>query len=160
MKLYIKQKVFSIGDKYDVYDEFGNLYYKVKSEVFTIGDKIHLYNLNEQELYFIRRRLTFFCARYEIYRGSQLCAHIQQEFRFFRSKLNIVSDYGNYTIEGDLWARNFTIYRDGFPVGVVGKKFLSWSDTYEMNIADNEDCAFFAALVIAIDNCLHNENRN
>lgn len=160
MRLYIKQKVFSIGDKYDVYDEYGNVYFNVKSEIFTIAAKIHLYNLHNQELYYIKKRLTFLCARYEIYRGPQLCAEIQQEFRFFKAKLNITSDYGNYTIEGDLWARNFTIYRDGFPVGVVGKKFLSWSDTYEMNIADNEDPAFFSAMVIAIDNCLHNENRS
>ncbi len=158
MKLYIKQKVFSIGDKYDVYDEYGNVYFNVKSEIFTIGDKLHLYDLQNQELFYIRRRITFLCARYEIYRGSQLCAEIQQEFRFFKAKLDISSTYGNYSIEGDLWARSFTIYRDGFPVGGVEKKFLSWSDTYEMNIAENEDCAFFAALVIAIDNCLHNEN--
>ncbi len=157
MRLYIKQKVFSIGDKYDVYDEYGNVYFNVKSEVFTIGDKIHLYNLQGQELFFIRRRITLFCARYEIYSGQQLCAEIQQELKFFRSKLNIQSAYGNYTIEGDLWARSFNIYRNGFLVGGVAKKFLSWSDTYEMNIADNEDCAFFAALVIAIDNCLHND---
>ncbi len=158
MRLYIKQKVFSIGDKYDVYDEYGNVYFDVKSEIFTIGDKIHLYDLRGQELYFIKRRITLLCARYEIYRGQQLCAEIQQEFQFFKSKLNIGSAYGNYTIEGDLWARSFIIYRDGFQVGGVAKKFLSWSDTYEMNIADSEDPAFFSALVIAIDNCLHNHN--
>ena len=152
--------MFSIGDKYNVYDEFGNVYFSVNSEVFTIGDKMHLMNLQGQELYFIRRRITFLCAKYEIYKDGQLCAEIQQELKFFRSKLNIQSVYGSYTIEGDLWGRNFNIYRDGFLVGGVSKQFLSWSDTYEMNIVDNEDCAFFSALVIAIDNCLHNENRN
>lgn len=158
MRLYIKQKVFSIGDKYDIYDEFGKLYYHVDSEIFTIGAKFHLCNLQGQELFYIKRRITFLCAKYEIYKGQQLCAEIQQELRFFKSKLNIYSAFGNYTVEGDIWSRQFNVYRDGFLVGGVAKKFLSWSDTYEMSIADNEDSAFFSALVIAIDNCLHNEN--
>ena len=35
MKLYIKQKVFSWGDKFRIYDE--NDKYYVESEVFTFG---------------------------------------------------------------------------------------------------------------------------
>ncbi len=158
MRLYIKQKVFSIGDKYNVYDEFGNLFFNVRSEVFTIGYKFHLLDLQGNELFYIRRRITLFRARYEIYRGHQLCAEIQQEFRLLGAKMNISSAYGNYTIEGNLWGRMFQIYRDGMLVGSVGKKFLSWSDTYELYIANHQDIAFFTALVIAIDNCLHNEN--
>lgn len=120
-----------------------------------MGDKLHLYNLQGQELLFIRgRRLVHNCARYEIYKGQQLCAYIQQPSALLFSKLNIHSTYGNYTIEGNLWSRDYKIYRDGFMVGGVSKKFLSWSDTYEMNTKDSEDSAFFSALVIAIDNCL------
>jgi uncharacterized protein YxjI len=35
MKLMIKQRVFSWGDTYDIYDEFGNAKYLVKAEVFS-----------------------------------------------------------------------------------------------------------------------------
>ena len=37
MKLYIKQKVFSWGDKFTVKDEFGNDKYIVEGEIFTWG---------------------------------------------------------------------------------------------------------------------------
>ena len=60
MKLYIKQRVFSLGDKYDIYDANENVVFDVKSELFTIGAKLHLYDLNGQELYYIKRRITFF----------------------------------------------------------------------------------------------------
>ena len=51
MKLYIKQKVFSWGDKFRIYDE--NDKYYVESEVFTFGKKLHLYSQSGSELAFI-----------------------------------------------------------------------------------------------------------
>jgi uncharacterized protein YxjI len=39
MKLYIKQKVFSIKDKYDILDSNGNVVYDVNSELFTFRNK-------------------------------------------------------------------------------------------------------------------------
>ena len=34
MKLYIRQRVFSLTDRYDIYDEFENPYFHVQSEFF------------------------------------------------------------------------------------------------------------------------------
>lgn len=159
MYLYIKQRVFSIGDKYDVYDQNNNVIFDVKSKVFSIGAKIQLCNTNGQELYYIQQKLTLFLKRYEIYRGNQLCARVQQEFRFFKPKLTIESDNGNYDISGSLWDLDFEITSHGNLVGSVHKKWLSWGDAYELYIPDGTDYAFFASLVIAIDNCIHNENK-
>lgn len=158
MKLYIKQKIFSIGDKYDVYDENGNLFFDVSNELFTIGAKIHIKDTRGQELYYLRRGLTFMCGRFEVYRGPILCAVIQQEFRFFKPKLHISSEYGEFDIEGDFFSWDFEIVKDGFLFGRVSKQLLSWSDTYELYVPEGNDPAFFAALVIAIDNLLHNNN--
>lgn len=41
MKLYIKQKVFSIGAKFHITDENGENRYRVEGEVFTLGKKLH-----------------------------------------------------------------------------------------------------------------------
>ena len=80
MKLYIKQRVFAIGDKYNIYNEKEKLIYRVKSQLISFG--------------------------------------------------------------------------------AVHKAFLSWGDSYELDIPKETDPAFFVAVVIAIDNCLHNENNN
>ena len=158
MKLYIKQRIFSLGDKYDVYDADENVVFDVESEIFTIGAKMHLYDTQGQELYYIKRKLTFFLAEYEIYYHDQLCATISQEFKFFHSKLNVDSSIGNFTIEGDFMAMDYEILRDGQYFGSIHKKWLSWGDSYELDIPDARNAGFLCALVIAIDNCLHNEN--
>lgn len=43
MKLCIKQRVFSWGDTYDVYDEWGNVRYVIKPQFFPIGHQLHVF---------------------------------------------------------------------------------------------------------------------
>ena len=45
MKLYIKQKVFSIKDKFTIKDEEGNDKYFVEGKILSLGKKFHVYNM-------------------------------------------------------------------------------------------------------------------
>jgi uncharacterized protein YxjI len=159
MKLYIKQRIFSLGDKYDVYDAEENVVFDVESEIFTIGAKLHLYDTQGNELYYIKKRITFLLAQYEIYQQDNLCAVINQEFSLFRSKLNVESSLGDFNINGEFMNLDYEITRNGQYFGSIHKKWLSWGDSYELDIPNQNNAAFFCALVIAIDNCLHNENK-
>ena len=49
MKLYIKQKVFSITDKFTVKDETEQDKYFVEGEFFTLGKKLHIKDMNGTE---------------------------------------------------------------------------------------------------------------
>ena len=159
MVLYIKQRVFSLGDTYRVYDVNQEPVFEVRSEIFTLGAKIHLYNMAGKELFYIKRRLPTLLPAYEIYAGSCLCADIRKEWSFFRPRLTVSSGYGNFELEGDFWDMDFTIRCAGQTLGSIQKEWFSWGDAYQLDIADERDMAFFTTMVIAIDNCLHNENQ-
>lgn len=158
MKLYIKQKVFSVGSKYDIYDANEKVVFNVKGEVLALAAKLHLFDTFGRELYFIKRRITFLLAKYEIYKNNALCATINQEFAVFKKKLTVSSSLGNLQINGDFLNMDYEIVKDGYYFGSIHKKWLSWGDSYELDIQNEEDAAFVCALVIAIDNCLHNDN--
>ncbi len=157
MELYIKQRVFSIGDKYDVYDERQQPVFHVQGEIFTWGAKIHLYDMAGNELYFIQQKVFAFLPEYSVFQGENLCARIKREFTLLRPRLNVESAFGNFQISGEFWNMDYYISRDGQPMGEIHKKWLSWGDTYFLSIYDEKDAAFFTALTIAIDNCLHND---
>lgn len=160
MVLYIKQKVFTLRDKYYVYNEQFQPIFTVQSEFFTIGARIHVYDMTGQELYFIEQKLFRFLPEYHIFCGGNLCAIVKKVFTFLRPRLVIQSQYGDYTMEGNLFAMDFAIYHEGLPVGEIHKKWFSFGDTYELAVQDPDNAAFFSTLVIAIDNCLHNEDKN
>ncbi|MDR5658495.1 hypothetical protein RH915_03230 [Serpentinicella sp. ANB-PHB4] len=50
--------------------------------------------------------------------------------------------------------------KNGKYVASVNKKWLSFADTYMTDIADDEDQPFMLALVIVIDQVLHDRNHN
>lgn len=160
MKLYIKQRVFAIGDKYNIYNEEEQLVYCVRSQLISFGAKLFLMDEQEREQYFIKQRITFFLKEYEIYKENRLCACIEQKLSFLKSKLTIKSTYGDFEVHGNLWGMDYEIQKDGVYFGAVHKALLSWGDSYELDIPEETDPAFFVAIVIAIDNCLHNENNH
>jgi uncharacterized protein YxjI len=160
MILYIKQKIFSFTDSYNVYDESLQAIYKVDSEFLAFLSKIHLCDLYGNELFFIKKKLTFILAEYEIYKGDTLYAEVKKEFSFFNPRLTVTSPFGGYQIEGNFFAMDFSIFCDGILLGTISKEWLSFGDSYKLDIADANNAAFFTALVIAIDNCIHNEKRS
>lgn len=156
MKLYIKQQVFSFGDKYQVYDETGNVLYYVEGDIFTLASKLHVLNTKNEELFLIKKRLFTFLPKYDIYQGEEVIASADKRFTFLSSRIDISSKYGDFTIDGEVFAHDFSIYQDGNVIASIQKKWLSWGDTYEIEILDNQNVDFFVALVITIDNCMHN----
>lgn len=160
MSLYIKQKIFSLTDSYEVFDEEQTPVFRVQREFLSWGAKIHLYDMGGNELFFIKQKVMVLLPEYEIYKNNIMCAQVVKEFTFFKPRLDVSSAYGDFVLDGDFWDMSFSILHDGVKMGQISKAWLSWGDTYQLDIASGQDEAFFCALTIAIDNCLHNENHN
>ena len=58
MELYIRQRVFSWTDSYDVYDETGLARYEVRAEFLSLGHKIHIYDKRSGQ---VHRRFRVGC---------------------------------------------------------------------------------------------------
>ncbi len=160
MRLFIKQRVFSIGDKYNILNEAGETVFYATSKIFSFGAKISLFDSYDSELFFIKQKVMSFLPQYHIYQGDNLCAVIKKEFSFLKPKLTVESNYGTYQLDGNLFALDFNVICDGRLIGSISKKLFTWGDSYVLDIQNDSDAAFFCSIVIAIDNCLHNSNNN
>jgi uncharacterized protein YxjI len=92
---------------------------------------------------------------YDIYLHGQHAARVKKEFKLFSHRFNIDSSMGQYTVDGNFLGLDFTIFKNGLPAAYVSKKFFSWSDTYGVDIYEGENEAFILALVIVIDQVVH-----
>ena len=159
MKYLIRQRVFSFGDNFGIKDENGQDRYMVQGKVFSFGDKLKLMDMMGNELFYIEQRLFRFLPEYYIFAGGEEVAVVKKQLSLFTPKFIIESIHGSYSIEGNIFAYDFSVYRDGRTVAVVNKKWFSFSDTYGIDIADGEDHAFLLALAIVLDQILHDENK-
>ena len=154
MGLYIRQRIFSWTDSYDVYDETGEARYEVRAEFFSLGHQIHVYDKRTgQEVGSIREKLLRFLPTFEIVIGGRLQGTVRKELTFLRPRYRV--DYRGWAVEGDLLGWDYRVTQGGQVVMAISKELLSWSDTYVLRYDNPADEMPGLLLVLAIDaaNC-------
>ena len=149
MKRYIKEKVFSWGDKFTVKDEQGHDKYVVEGEVFSWGKKLHIYDMTGREVAFIKQEVWSFLPRYYVFCGGQQVAEIKKEFTFLFPKYSI--EGLGWEIDGSFLAHEYEITKGGRSIVTISKEWMTWGDSYELNIANPADEILALAVVITID---------
>ncbi|MBQ6862956.1 MAG: LURP-one-related family protein [Clostridia bacterium] len=149
MKLYIKQKVFSWKDRFTVKDINGNDRYYVEGELFSLGKKLHIYNHKNEEVAMIVQKVFSFLPRYFVYINGVETAQIVKEFTFFRHKYRI--EGLNWEVTGDFLAHDYTVSHNEQPIVSISKEWMTWGDSYELDMADGADEIASLAVVLAID---------
>ena len=149
MKLYIKQKVFSWGDKFTVKDEAGRDRYYVEGEIFTWGKKLHVYDMAGREVAFIKQEVWSWMPRYYVFCGDRQVAEIKKEFTFLFPKYTI--DGLGWEIDGSFMAHDYEITKGDYPIVSIRKEWMTWGDSYELNIGNPEDEIVALAVVLTID---------
>lgn len=157
MRLYIKQKVFTWGDKFTVWDEFGNDKYYVEGEIFTWGKKLHVYDTAGNEVAFIKQEVFSLLPRYYVFCADEQVAEIKKEFSFLFPRYSI--EGLGWEIEGSFMAHDYEITRNGCPIVSISKEWMTWGDSYELDIANPADEIVALAVVLTID-CVTASNSN
>ena len=156
MKLYLKQKVFSWRDRFLVKDENENDHYSVEGEIFTWGKKLHVYDANGNEAAFIRQKVWSWRPRYFVEIGGRVACEIVKEFTFFKPSYSI--EGLSWRLEGDFWAHEYALTDGGRQVMRLSKKWFTWGDSYELDIADQRDELLCLCIALAVDCVLAAEN--
>ena len=160
MQYKIRQKIFSFGDNFTIKDDRDQDRYIVRGKVFAIGDKLKIEDLQGNEQVYIEQKVFRLLPEYNIYSSGKHLATVKKELTFLKPRFNIKSVMGNFQIRGDFLGHDFKILKNNHVVASLSKKWLSFSDTYMVEISDDEDQAFMLALVIVIDQVLHDDNHN
>lgn len=159
MKLYIRQKVFSFRDKFTVKDEYGNDHYFVEGDLFSFGKHLHIRDAYGREVIRIRQKVWSFLHRFYVYVEDKLVAEVVKEFTFFKPRYRIEGP--GWEVSGDWWEHTYEITSGGKQIVSVQKEWMTWGDSYQVDIADAQDERMALAVVLAIDcavACAENAN--
>lgn len=157
MKLLIEEKVFTLTDRFTVWDECGNERYLVEGELFSWGKKLHVCTPAGREVAYVEQKVMSFQPRYQVFADGSLIGEVVREFSFFRPRYTVVG--ADWDVEGELWAHDYTVSRGGVPVVSITKEWMTFGDTYVLDIHDPSDEICALALVLAID-CAMEQDRN
>ena len=149
MKLYIRQKVFSFGAKFNITDEYGEERYRVEGEVFTFAPKLHIFDVTGNEVALVQRKLLSLMPRFYVYVDGEQIAEIIKEITFLKQKYDIIGK--GWTVDGDFTAHDYSIKSNGDEIARIHKVWMSWGDSFELDIRDTDDEVVLIAVILAID---------
>lgn len=151
----IKEKFWSWGGNFTIYDKDDAPKYIVKGKAFSWGDKLSFQNTEGTELALISQKLLSFKERYEISIDNKNFAEITKEFSWFSKKFKLdIPGSNDYSIEGSFWSHDYEFTRKGRTVARVSKKLWGWSDSYGVQIEDGEDEIAILCSCIVVDQIL------
>ena len=149
MKLLFKQRAFSWFDSYDVYDESGDTVYTVKGQL-AWGKCLKIFDRDGRELATVQQRVFSWLTTFDLYIGEAYAGCVRKEFSFFAPRFTI--DFKGWDVQGHYFEWDYEIYDSvGDCKAVISKELFNWTDTYSIDVRDNDDALAALALVIAID---------
>ena len=151
MRLYMKQKMISITQGFNIMDENGSPVFKVKGELLTIGRKLHLLDLEGNELAFIRQKLLTILPKMYIYQNGQEIAIVKRELTLLRPRF--VIEGLDWVIQGDYLAHDYSILVGNHPICRIHKVWLALGDCFEIDVDESVDLIPVIAVILAIDYC-------
>ena len=153
MRYLMKQKLFSLGGAFYIKNDQGQEVFSVEGAAFSFGHQLTFRDMSGNELAFIRQKLLAWGPTYEIYRDGQLFAVVKKElFSFFRHVFTVdVPGPDDLIAEGDFWDLEFTFSRGERAVATVSRQWFSWTDTYGVDVVEEEDDVLILSSAIVID---------
>jgi uncharacterized protein YxjI len=159
LKFIIKQKLFSITDKYIIENEYGEKLYKAQKILMSMFKKIKIYDIEDRELVYIKEKFIKILPTYLIYMGGNQVATMKKDISILKPRFTVESIIGDYEVKGDILDINFTIEKAGETVARVKKHFPAIRDSYEVDIKEGASQSLILAMVIIIDDVVHNTEK-
>ncbi len=155
MKYYIKQKVFSLRDKFTIKDYSQNDIYQVQGKFMSMSNKLELLNMDGSQVLNSKKKLFRFLPLYHIYSNhDEELATIKKKLAF-KPRFEVFVGNQEYIVEGSIFAHTFVIKKDEREVASIIKKVFSFGDSYEIDIIEDYQKELFLFIVIIIDQIVH-----
>lgn len=148
-KLYIKQKVFSLGEKFTVKDQQEKDVYYVEGSFLQIPKTFTIMNTHREEVALISKRVLTFLPEFFVEVNGREMIRIKKDFTFFKAHYTI--EAAGIEVLGNWWDMDFQVLKDGQIIAEVSKEWLTWGDSYQVKIFNEGMETIIIAIVVAID---------
>lgn len=149
MKLRFKQRLFSWFDSYDINYENGSCAYKVKGQL-AWGHCFKIFDAHGNEVGMVRQKIIALLPKFEIYMNGNYQGYIRRQLSLFIPRYDI--DFMGWHVSGGIMEWNYTIHNQSNQiVAEISKKLFNLTDTYEIDVRNDNDALSALMFVLAID---------
>ncbi len=153
MKVYIKNKIWSLGGGSSVVNENKEDVFKVKGRVFSVTRVKYVCDKEGNRLFKVRNKwFNWFVHKAYIYDANKnKIATVKDKWFNVKQEYFVLGYKDEIKIQGKFFGLTTQILKNGEVIGTIRRQITIFADAFELE-ANEEDMPFLVALVIAIDN--------
>ena len=149
MKLTFKQKFFSWFDSYNIFDEQGDVYFRVDGKL-AFGHSFDIFDKEGKRIASLKQEIFRFLPHYKMYIDDEYVGEIVKEFSFFTHRFSL--DYESWTVKGNFLGWDYDIFdRNGDNIAHISKQLFNFTDTYEIEVNEKKNALVALMITISID---------
>lgn len=159
-KFKVKQRIFALGNKFEVINSNGEIEYLVQADFFDIGKNINVFNKEGIKVLYMKEVIRIGAHRYIIYDRNNI------EIGIVKKELLVP----NYKIEGslsgiemkadDILGRHYKVFYGDRGIGRLGKEITFLRDEYYLETTDENYNELLVGLLVMIDMIKFNNKNN
>lgn len=149
MKLSMKERKFTIRDKFAVQDENGKDKYQVIGELLSATKTLHIKDMSGNEVASIQEKLISLKPKFYLIVNGERVGEIVKDMSLLGSKYHITGL--DWKIKGDISEHKYSIVSSKKTIVGIKKKRLALTGTYVFDIEDEPNEIPALAAVLAID---------
>ncbi len=160
MRYHLQRKLISIGGDSMIKDGQGRDVYFVDGAAISLGRHLSIKDMQGREVASIQQELIAFTPTYEIHVRGGTSAHVSMKLLTITDRLKIdVPGWDDLEARGDLFHHEYAIHRGGRRVAQISKAWIALTDSYGIEIDDDEDQLLLLCSAVVIDEILEAKER-
>ena len=160
MRYSLKHKLISIGGDSMIKDEHGRDAFFVDGAAISLGRRLTIKDMQGKEAASIHQELIAFTPTYEIHVRGGVTAKVSMKILTITDRLKIdVPGGDDLEARGDLFHHEYDIQRAGRVVARISKAWIALTDSYGIEIAEDEDQVLLLSCAVVIDEILEQKER-
>lgn len=154
--LYMNQKILSITDQFDIFDEDQKPVYHVAGNLISHHYKIE--DVSGNLVMEIKKKMFAVMPEYIILKDEEEIGSLKKKFTMTRPVITGELNHKQLEMSGNLSGYHFGIKLDEVTIGAVDTARLTWGDVYSIDIRDKSQQELVVAVSIIADNLLKSKD--
>lgn len=151
MKLVLKEKAFSLKERFNVTDEAERTLYTVEGKLFSWGHQLDITDVSGTHAAHIRQKVLTLLPRYFIACDGMEEMELKGHLNIIHPHYTLETSDGDWEVRGDFLQHEYTIKKGEEEIAAVTKKWFTWGDTYLLDVAEGKNAVPALAVMIALD---------
>lgn len=156
MRIIMRQRLLSILDHYEIFDEVGQLLFKVNGKV-AIAPELRIQNAEGEELGYTKFEMFHLLPHYNFFAGGEKIDRMAKKVTLFRARYEL--EASGWTVQGNFMDHEYQVTdAEGREIANISKAYLKVRDTYAIDVPDERNVLRVLMIALIVDSVQHPEH--